>query len=163
MANKKGFINLEWDGLDAFEDLVDGMEDELERIAMQEYTKFGMQVEEAVRALMPRDESDLEGSYNISPAERQGGKIVVEGGSNSKYAVRREEEPYRMGTYPKYDNGAKYPDYYKDGRGARTRSKPGFRGEKAGRKFQERAVTLLEEDYNEMNQRILDRLMGGKG
>lgn len=163
MANNNGFMRLEWDGLEGLGDILDELGDEMERITKEEYTAFGMDVEGAVRALMPRDESDLESSYNISPAKKQGNDIVVEGGSNSKYALRRHEEPYRMGTYPKYDNGAKYPDYYKDGRGARTRTKPGFRGEKAGRKFQERAINLMKEDYDEMNERILRRVLGGGG
>lgn len=162
LANNE-FIRLEWEGLSELEDLLEGMEDAIERICIEEYTEFGMLAEGAVRALMPRDGSDLESSYNISAAKREGNEIVVEGGSNSKYALRREEEPYRMGTYPKYDDGAKYPDYYKNGRGARTRTKPGFRGEKAGRKFQERAIQLIEPDFNEMNQRILSRVLGGEG
>ena len=159
--NRAGFINLEWDGLEEFENLLDGMEDEIYRIAKEEYRDFGMLFEEAVRALMPRDESDLEGSYNVSPPKREGNEIVIEGGSNSKYALRRHEEPYKSGTRDKYDNGSKFPGYYVNGRGARTRSKPGFRGEKAGRKFQERAVNLLQEDWNKTNQRILDRALQG--
>lgn len=155
------FINIEWEGLQELEELLDDMEADLERIAKEEYTEFGMLVEEAVRALMPRDESDLEGSYNVSPAKVSGGEISIEGGSNSEYALRRHEEPYRMGTYPKYDNGSKFPNYYVNGRGARTRSKPGFRGEQAGRKYQERAVNLIKKDFNDMNKRILDRVLGG--
>jgi Bacteriophage HK97-gp10, putative tail-component len=162
LANNRGFISLEWDGLAELEALLDGMEERIERIAKEEYTDFGFLVEEAVKALMPRDEGDLESSYNIAPARREGDEIVVEGGSNSEYAVRRHEEPYRMGVYPKYDNGAKFPGYYVNGRGARTRNKPGFRGEKAGRKFQERAVNLLKPDFEKMNKRILERVLGGE-
>lgn len=156
-------IHIEWDGLQELGDLLETMEEEIERIALEEYRDFGMLFEEAVRALAPRDESDLEGSYNVAPPKREGEAIVIEGGSNSKYALRRHEEPYRMGTYPKYDNGSKFPDFYVNGRGARTRSKPGFRGEKAGRKYQSRAVELITEDWNETNQRILDRVLGAGG
>lgn len=154
-------IRIEWDGLAELGDLMDTMEERIERIALEEYKDFGMLFEEAVRALAPRDESDLEGSYNVSPPKREGESIVIEGGSNSVYALRRHEEPYRSGAYPKYDNGSKFPDYYVNGRGARTRSKSGFRGEKAGRKYQSRAVELITEDWNETNQRILDRVLGG--
>lgn len=158
----KKFIELEWDGLSELEDLLDDMEDNLEKMVKAEYTDFGGLVEEAVRSLMPRDESDLEGSYNVSPAKVQGNEISIEGGSNSEYALRRHEEPYRSGTHPKYDNGAKYPGYYVNGRGARTRSKPGFRGEKAGRKYQERAVKLIEKDFDKMNKDIMERVTKGR-
>lgn len=161
-TNKNGFMSLEWDGLKELEDLFDEMEQDIEKIAKEEYKDFGSEFEGAVRALMPRDESDLEGSYNVSPPKKQGNEIVIEGGSNSEYALRRHEEPYRAGKHPKYDNGAKFPDYYVNGRGARTRSKPGYRGEKAGRKYQERAVTLLTPDWNDTNKRILDRVLKGR-
>lgn len=163
MATNKGSVNLEWDGLEELEDLLDTMEEDIERITLEEYTDFGMLVEESVRALMPLDESDLESSYNMSKAKREGNLITTEGGSNHEYALRRHEEPARKGTHDKYDNGAKYPNYYVNGKGARTRNKPGFRGLKAGRKYQERAVKKLKVDYDEMNQRILRRVLEGGG
>jgi len=162
LATRGGFIHFEWDGLEELEDLLDDMEKNLVNIVKEEYTDFGGLVEEAVRALMPRDGSDLEGSYNVSSAQVRGNEISIEGGSNSEYALRRHEEPYRGGSYPKYDNGAKYPHYYVNGRGARTRSKPGFRGEKAGRKYQERAVKLIEKDFDKMNKDIIERVTQGR-
>lgn len=158
----KKYVSIQWDGLEELAGLVEDMGDQIEKIAIEEYNDFGMLLEEGVRALMPRDGSDLEGSYNVSKARLEGKEISIEGGTNSVYALRRHEEPYRNGIRPKYEDGAKFPGFYKNGRGARTRSKAGFRGEKAGRKYQERAVELLKKDYDEMNERILSRVLGGK-
>lgn len=162
MATNRGFLDMDWEGLDELERLVENMDDEFDRIALEEYRDFAMEFEGAVRALMPRDESDLEGSYNVSAPRKGSSEITIEGGTNSEYALRRHEEPYRSGSHDKYDNGAKFPGYYVNGRGARTRSKPGFRGEKAGRKYQERAVKLMEEDWNRTNLKILERVMRGR-
>lgn len=153
------FFSVEWDGFDEYLDFVEGFEEELENAIQEELVEFGMLFEEAVRALMPRDESDLESSYIVTRPRKVANGIGIEGGSNSEYALRRHEEPYRSGTYPKYDNGSKFPGYYVNGRGARTRSKGGFRGEQAGRKYQERAVDLLTDDWDEANERALQRVI----
>jgi hypothetical protein len=161
---KGNFFSIEWDGLEEFEDMLEELSgDALEEALIEELSEFGALLEEAVRSLMPRDESDLESSYIVSPAKPMGNGVGVEGGSNSEYALRRHEEPYRSGTYPKYDNGSKFPDYYVNGRGARTRSKGGFRGEPAGRKYQERAVDLLTEDWEQANKRALEKAIAQSG
>lgn len=157
-------FHIEWEGLDELDRMLDDLSgDNLERILLEEYTDFAMFAEEAIRSLIPRDGSDLEGSYVVGRPVISGKEISIEGGSNSEYALRRHEEPYRKGEHPKYDDGSKYPGYYVDGRGARTRNKPGFRGEEAGRKYQERAVNLIEEDFHKMNKRVIDRLAGRRG
>ncbi|MCK1982229.1 MULTISPECIES: HK97 gp10 family phage protein [Peribacillus] len=161
MSEKDDVIRLEWDGLEEFEDLLFGMEDEVERIAKVEMTKYGLLVEEGTKALAPKDTGDLEQSINFGPATREGGLIVVEGGSNLEYALRRHEEPSKMGIRDKFDNGAKFDNYYIAGKGRKTLRKPTWRGYKAGRKFLQNAINATEEDYNKMNERILERLLGG--
>lgn len=162
MAKKDDdFISIKWDGLQEYEDLLVGMEEEVERIAMEEMSKYGLLVEEATKALAPKDTGDLEESINFGKAQKEGNEIVVEGGSNLEYALRRHEEPYKMGIRDKNDNGAVFEDYYIGGKGRKTLRKPTWNGYKPGRKFLQNAVNATEEDYNKMNERILDRLLGG--
>ncbi|MGE7650483.1 HK97 gp10 family phage protein [Peribacillus frigoritolerans] len=161
MAEKDDVIRLEWDGLKELEDLLDGMGDEIERIAKEEMTKYGLLVEEGTKALAPKDTGDLEESINFGQAEREGDYIVVEGGSNLEYSLIRHERPNKMGIRDKYDNGAKFENYYIGGKGRKTLRKPTWRGYRAGRKFLQNAINATEEDYNKMNERILERLLGG--
>lgn len=135
--------------------------DIFERILKEEMTKYGLLVEEGTRALAQKDTGDLEESINFSRAEKQGQAFVVEGGSNLKYALRRHEEPYRRGKYPYYDDGAKFPNYYVNGLGRRTRLKPNWRGERPGRKYMQRAINVTEKDFGVMMDRVYARLMVG--
>jgi hypothetical protein len=155
------FIHIEWEGLAELEQLFDGMDDAFMRILKEEYTDYGMLVEEGSKALVHHDESDLEDSINFGQAEPEGSGVAVEGGSNSKYALKRHERPYRMGRHPKYENGAKFPDYYVNGRGEGTRSKPKWRGKMPGRKYLLNAINATERDYEKMLERILERTLEG--
>jgi len=159
---KRESINIEWEGLEELNRLFEDMGENVERIAIEEYSKFGKLVEEGAKALVHHDEGDLEDSISFDEAVREGDDIVVEGGSNSPYAWRRHEEPYRMGTYTKYDNGSKYPRYYLNGRGRRTLTKASWRGYKPGRKYMQNAINAVQPDYDEMNARILERLLNGE-
>lgn len=164
MANNDDFIRLEWDGFDEFDELLEGLEKEFEEAVIDEYTNYGLLVEEGAKALAGKDRGELESSINFGKATKKfGNKIVVEGGSNLKYALRRHEEPYRMGVHDKHDNGTLFENYYVGGRGRKTLQKPSWRGYKPGRKFLQNAITATEKDYDKMNERILDRLTGGDG
>lgn len=154
----KDYLSIEWEGLKELEDLLDEMGDEIERVAYQEYGRYALLLEEGTKALVQRDTGDLESTINFAVNKTPEG-IEIDGGSNSKYALRRHYEPYRKGKYPKYDNGAKFPDFYSNGLGLRTRSKRGFRGEKPGRLFLERAIKVTREDWDATNQRILKRVL----
>lgn len=151
---------VEWEGLDEFLDLLENMTSRFEYILIDEYRKYGMEVEAGSRALAPEDGGDLASSINFSNPKRIVGGIMVEGGSNSVYALRRHEEPYRMGSFPKYDKGGKFPNYYYNGRGLTTQGKS-WMGYPAGRKFMENAIKALEGYYNDMLERILGRVMRG--
>ncbi|UYL93880.1 structural protein [Geobacillus phage vB_GthS_PK2.1] len=155
-------FSFEWEGIDEFIELLDNMDRKTRRIMVQEYTKFGLLVEEGARALAPKDEGNLEDTINAEKARIIDEGVEVEVGVGSVYGLRRHEEPPRMGKYPKYERGAKFPNYYINGLGARTRSKPGWRGEKPGRKYLQRAVELVVDDFVEMNERILQRIMEGR-
>ncbi|MFD2924170.1 HK97 gp10 family phage protein [Halobacillus naozhouensis] len=153
-------FDIEWGGLQELEEEFDKMEEEFEEILVDEYTKYGLLVEEGSKALVHRDHGDLEESIHFDKGEIEGESVVVEGGSNLPYALRRHEEPYRMGVYDKYDNGTKYPGYYVNGRGRKTHRKPNWRGYKPGRKYLANAIIATEEDYNIMNLRVLNRTFG---
>jgi hypothetical protein len=163
MPRRGQYFNIEWDGMDEFIRLLEEMPADFERILIEEYTEYGMLMEEGTKALAPHDEGNLEDNINFDKAKRVGTGVVLEGGvSNVVYARRRHEEPYRSGKHPKYDDGAKYPNYYINGRGARTRSKPKWRGKMPGRKYLANAVIATKEDYEEMNKRVLDRTLRGR-
>jgi hypothetical protein len=155
------FLRIEWEGLQELEEMFNEMEDNFMRILTEEYTQYGMLVEEGTKALAPHDEGDLEDSINFGQAVPEGSGVSVEGGSNAKHALKRHERPYRMGTHPKYENGAKFPDYYKDGRGEGTRSKRSWRGQMPGRKYLLNAINATERDYEKMLDRILERTLEG--
>lgn len=162
MAKKDNLFDVEWEGLEELANEFDKMEQNFQDILVEEYTKYGALVEEGTKKLAPYDEGDLEESITFGKAKIQGNEVVVEGGSNSPYALRRHEEPSRKGKNPKYSNGSKFDDYYKDGRGRGTQGKSAWRGYQPGRKYLENAVRATEEDYDEMNERILDRTLGDK-
>jgi hypothetical protein len=154
-------FHIEWHGLHELEQLFDDIDENAIDIVKEEYSKYGMLVEEGTKALAPHDEGDLEDSISFDRAQQHGDSIVVEGGASAKHAVIRHEMPYRKGVHPKYDNGAKFPDYYQEGRGEGTRMKPAWRGLAPGRKFMQNAINATLEDYNKMNERILERTLRG--
>lgn len=153
-------FKIEWEGLKEFHDALDSMEKEAEKIIMEEMTEFGMLAEEGTKKLAPHDEGDgLVDSINFDKAKREGSSIVVRGGSNSEYALRRHEEPYRLGVHDKYKSGKHWPGFYIDGRGRGTRGKPSWRGYRPGRKYMENAIKAIEPDYDKMNERALKRIL----
>lgn len=156
---KDDFIRIGWDGLNELDGLLEGIEEYVDAIAEDEYQKYGLFVEAATKALVHHDEGDLEASINSSTSNKDG-QIETVVGSNMKYALRRHEEPYRMGTHNKYDNGATFERYYLNGRGRRTLLKPKWRGYKPGRKYLENAIKATDPEYNETNDRILRRITG---
>lgn len=160
---KDDVFGIEWEGLDEFADILDKMDEQAEKIIMEEMTTFGMLVEEGTKALAPHDEGTLDGSSNFDisgsvsfdKAKKEGGGIAVHGGSNLEYALRRHEEPYRMGVHDKLPGDG----YYVDGRGEGTRGKPNWRGIQPGRKYMENAIKAVEKDYDKMNTRALERIL----
>lgn len=154
-------FNIEWEGMGELEEFFRKAPERFERILLEEMTKFGLLVEEGTRALAPKDTGDLEASINFGRAKKEGNTYIVDGGSNLKYALKVHERPGSPGTRHKYDDGAKFPNYYKDGHGRRTRLKPKWRGERAGRKYLQRAINLTEEDWGIMMARVYERLMAG--
>lgn len=133
------------------------MDDRFQLILKQEFDDFLTLVEQGAKSLAPHDEGDLTDSINSSGARIVGKGVTGEVGANTAYALRRHEEPYRGGVYPKYDNGSKFPDYYVNGRGAGTRAKGSWRGYPAGRKYITNAVKATEADFKDMLERVLER------
>lgn len=135
---KDDVFSIEWEGLDEFAEILDKMEDQSEKIIMEEMTKFGMLAEEGTKALVHHDEGPLEDSINFDKAKREGNQIAVRGGTNVVYALRRHEEP---------------------GRGPGTLAKPSWRGYQPGPKYMENAIKAIEGDYDKMNARALERIL----
>ncbi len=152
---KNDVFKIEWEGLEEFHDALDSMEKEAENIIMEEMTGFGQLAEEGAKALVHHDEGNLEDSINFGKAQKVNGRITVEGGSNLVYALRRHEEPYRLGAHAKGMDKS----YYIDGRGRGTRGKPSWRGYQPGRKYMENAIKAIEPDYDKMNDRALKRIL----
>lgn len=155
---KVDIFSLEWEGLDEFNELLGKMEKEHEAIIVKELTDFGQDVETGTKALVHHDEGNLEDSINFGKARKRGSTYEVTGGSNLKYALRRHEQPYSKRVYDKIPGDK----FYQYGRGWGTRNKPNWRGYAPGRKFMENAINALEKDYNAMNTRVLEKIMGLK-
>ncbi|WP_068672280.1 hypothetical protein [Oceanobacillus sp. Castelsardo] len=159
---KKGAFNVEFNGVDKYIKDLKMMDSNVHKVLIDEYTKYGMLVEEGTKALVHHDHGDLEDSINFDKAKRAGPAVVVEGGSNLEYALRRHEEPYRPGIRDKYESGRHYPGYYVDGRGRGTRGKPTWRGYQPGRKYLENAIKATEPDYDKTNAKAIDRILRSK-
>jgi hypothetical protein len=159
---RDNIFEFHWEGIEELSRLLERMDDDIERIMIEEYSRYGLLVEEGAKALSPKDKGDLTDTINADRAKRNGDEIFVEVGVGSVYGVYQHEKRLRPGNHPKYDRGAKFPDYYQNGYGQKTRSKPNWRGAVPGRKFLERAVELTQDDFDEMNERILERIMEGR-
>ncbi|MUK89154.1 HK97 gp10 family phage protein [Ornithinibacillus sp. L9] len=132
-------FDIEWKGLKEFTQLLDNMSENVEKIVLEEYTKFGMLAEEGTKALVHHAEGNLEDSINFDKAVKEGDSIVVRGGTNVVYALRRHEEP---------------------GIGEGTAGKPAWRGYTPGPKYLENAIKAISKDYDKMNERALKRILG---
>lgn len=148
-------FSIEWSGMKEFNEMLDVMSKEHEQIIAEELTDYGKLVERGTKELVHHDEGYLHDSINFDKARRFGASFEVVGGSNMAYALRRHEEQYRPGTHDKLPGDS----FYKDGLGRTTRRKTPWRGYKPGRKFLENSIKATEQDYNRMNERVLDRIM----
>lgn len=163
MVKRRGdHFSLVWDGLDEFIEDLEGMERDFENNVKKGMGKYGSLAEEGSKALSPRDSGDLESSIHFDRPKNQGGSIVVEGGSNLHYALRQHEAPERTGVRDKNDAGVKEAGYYVDGRGRRTRQKPAWRGQQAGRKYVERAIVATEKGFEKIMANALEQTLRGR-
>lgn len=154
-------IEISWQGTDILEGFFKTLDSTFRRVVIEEMTDFGLSVESITKALAPRDTGDLEDSITstVDLLRDEVFELIV--GTNSEYALRRHEEPYGSGTYPKYERGVKYDEFYVNGRGRETRRKPDTRGYKPGRKFLQNAVNASQDDWDKMCERIITRVMEG--
>ena len=125
-------------------------------------SEYGMLFEEAGKALAPQDSGDLVTSIEFQGLKTVNGERQGSVGSELEYALRRHEDPYKPGTRDKYDNGVKFEKYYLNGRGRRTHRKPGFRGQKAGRKYLERAQVAISKDHEDIMKQTLEAVLRGR-
>lgn len=163
MADGFGF-QIDIQGLADMEQQLEGMTDDFERNLSDGMNEYGMLLEEGARSLSHRDGGQLESSIDFYSLTKNGGVMEGSVGSDLKYALKRHEEPYKIGTtHNKYDAGVKEVDYYVDSLGRRTRQQPAWRGLKPGRKYVERAVVATEEDFEEVLAEALDKTLRGRG
>lgn len=155
------FLEIEWDGLAELEQLFKDMDVLLMRNLKAGMTDYSLLVETGSRKLAQRYEGELMRSIIAKKVNVLAGLVIGEVGSNLVYAWRRHEEPYRRGTHDMYDAGVKFPKYYKDGLGRRTRQKSSWRGQLPGRKFIERTVNVTEEDFEEIFDAVLEATLRG--
>lgn len=158
MAKDVDVFTIEWEGLDEFVDLLNGIERDHEKFIKEGLTDFGQLAEYGTKALVHHDEGTLEDSINFGEARKIWGHFEVTGGSNLVYAMRRHEEPYRLGTHHKLPKDF----FYQNGLGRYTRNKPTWRFHKPGRKYLENAIKAIDKDYDKMNQEVLDKIMRSK-
>lgn len=161
MVNRGLNFNFDLDGLAEFENNLKDMEKDFMRNVETGMREYSMLAEEGSKSLAPRDSGDLETSIQSQPVAWKGDVIEGSVGSNLSYALRRHEAPERLGERDKYDNGVREADYYKDGKGRRTRQKTTWRGQMPGRKYIERAVVATEEEYEMIMAEALERTLGG--
>lgn len=163
MASRDGFdFRIDIDGLDDLLDELAQMPDDLSENLREGMTEYGLLLEEGARELVHYDGGDLETSLEFQGLKVNGDSLEGAVGSESKYALRRHEEPYKPGTRDKYDNGVKFVRYYLNGRGRETHKKPKWRGLPAGRKFLERAMTATEKDFDEILYEVHEKTIRGR-
>lgn len=163
MVKRRGEgFSLVWDGLNEFIEDLEGMERDFEKNVIRGMRKYSSLAEEGTRALAPRDSGDLESSLTLDIPRFQGGAVTGGIGSNLDYALRQHEAPERTGVRDKNDAGVKEAGYYVDGRGRRTRQKPAWRGQQAGRKYMERAIVATEKDFEKVMADALEQTLRGR-
>lgn len=145
------------------EQQLEGMTDQFNKNLSDGMTEYGMLLEEGARSLSHRDGGQLEASIDFYSLEKNGNVVQGSVGSDLKYALKRHEAPYKLGTVnDKYDNGVKEVGYYVDSLGRRTRQQPAWRGLKPGRKYVERAVVATEDDFEDILAEALDKTLRGR-
>lgn len=161
MAKRNISINVA--GLLELENNLESMGPRMKRNVTKGMNNYNGLAEEGSRALAPHDEGDLEISIQAVDPTWEGDVIMGGVASSSKYALRRHEEPGRQGKRPKYDNGVRFDEYYEDGLGKETRSRPSWRGEMPGRKYMDRAIGASENELESEMANALDETLGGRG
>ena len=163
MANNGFNLSVEIPGLAEFVDNLELMETSFYDNLEEGVKEYGSLLEEGGQALAPYDGGELETSIQFKDFRHVGNRMEGAVGSDLKYALRRHEDPYKEGTRDKYDAGVKFEEYYTDGRGQETILRPGWRGQKAGRKYLERAVDASETDFNEIMGEVYEKTFRGRG
>lgn len=156
MANN---IQFEWEGLGNFMSdltlMAADMQNEIEK-GMEE---ISLEVETGARALAHRYGGTLEQSIVAAGVAFQNGIFITSVGTNLVYAWKLHERVPKPGERDLHDNGITIRGYYVNGLGQRTRNKGQWRGQMPGRKFLERAVDELEDDFYDIMNEVYDRIL----
>ncbi len=120
-------IEITWEGIKEFGDLLDRAESEGIQVLMKAVDGSGEHCLSQAQKLAPKLTGDLEGSGNADPVKHIGHEIVKQIGFHTKYARRRHEEVYNLGTI--------------------SRGKPGVDGMMVGRKYLEQPLTRYAPKY----------------
>ncbi len=156
-------FNIEWEGLRELQHEFKTMNKRFMKIMLEEMDKVGNKCEEYARGLAPEDSMELEKSIHATMARLEGRSFVVYVGTNTEYATyvhEINEQNYRY-VADKYERGVKYENYYKLGRGKKTRDKKIIEGKRPGRKYLQNAVILTDQHFEKAMERALERLLKG--
>lgn len=161
MAKKGLGFGIDFDIDKVIEDF-GGMAADVDKNIDNGLSEYGMLYEEAGKALAPYDSGDLVTSIQFQGLKTVNGERQGSIGSDLEYALAVHERPYVPGTRDKYDNGVKFERYYLNGRGRRTHRRPGYRGQKAGRKYIERAEQVISKDHEDIMKATLEAVLKGR-
>jgi len=141
MARNFNF-SVDWDGLDAFIDEIDGMEKDIDREIIREMNLFKGKPEEGAKSLTPVLTNELTRSISTTAVTNQMGMIGFALGTNLHYARRMHE--HRGGW----------------GKATQEKQRTTWRGYTPGSKYVENAVRGTEDDFEQAMANALDRVIG---
>ncbi|WP_214480969.1 hypothetical protein [Bacillus sp. SM2101] len=113
--------------LDQFEMFLDNFTDDVVDEVIVKTNEVAEDLLNASQNLTSIDEGDLTASGSVTPASRQGDKIVASVGYTEEYALKMHEDFYELGE--------------------RSKQKPSFDGMKVGRKYLERPLKKYNDRY----------------
>lgn len=159
MADDLLDFEIEWDGLKELKKFFKTLDARFIKICIEEFSKFGITVEETIRLLAPRDTGELEESINAGIPMLKGKVFELSVGTNKEYALAVHERPYSSGNRHMYRKGVRYDNYYQNGRGTNTRLKAQYKGYTPGRKFIQNGVKASEDEWIKCLERVLKRAL----
>lgn len=137
-------INIDFEGLDEFVQLLENLTPEFEKAIISEMDSYRLQVEGGAKALTPEDTNELTESITSSEVQRVGNSFIFTVGSDLAYAVRMHEHQGNWGVGTVLKQAKEWRDYT------------------PGNKFLENAVRGTEDDWNTAMEDILNNTLRGR-
>lgn len=137
-------INIDFEGLDEFVQLLENLTPEFEKAIISEMDSYRLQVEGGAKALTPEDTNELTKSITSSRVSRIGSEFFFTVGSDLPYALRMHEHQGNWGVRTMLKQAESWRDYT------------------PGNKFLENAVRGTEDDWNTAMEDILNNTLRGR-